>query len=273
MEFKNEFDVKAPIDEVYSAMLDLERVAPAMPGAEVLEKTDEDHYKVGIKVKVGPISMQYRGDVEIVDKNPDTHSATIKVAAREARGQGTANANVDMRLAEAGEGTHGEMTANVQLAGRAAAMGRGVIQDVSAKLVDTFARNLGSMLESRPAEAPEAAQTNGGAAAPAEAGSSAEAGETGKAPPSGGAQTPAGAGAAAGSAAHAQTKAGAGTEAAASGSASQQSWQPPEEDEGVDALGIAASVAADRFRDPRVLIGSLAIVILIAWLLGRRAAS
>ena len=58
MEFHNEFDVEAPIDEVYSAMLDLERVAPAMPGAEVLEKTDDDHYKVGIKVKVGPISMQ-----------------------------------------------------------------------------------------------------------------------------------------------------------------------------------------------------------------------
>src|SRR3712207_7821788 len=74
MEFQNEFDVQAPIDEVYSAMLDLERVAPAMPGAEVLEKQDDDHYKVAIKVKVGPISMQYKGDVEVVDKNPDDHS-------------------------------------------------------------------------------------------------------------------------------------------------------------------------------------------------------
>ena len=143
MEFQNEFDVEAPIDEVYSAMLDLERVAPAMPGAEVLEKTDDDHYKVAIKVKVGPISMQYKGDVEVVDKDPEAHSAKLKVQAREARGQGTASADVDMKLDEAGGGTHGQMTANVQLAGRAAAMGRGVIQDVSAKLVDQFANNLG----------------------------------------------------------------------------------------------------------------------------------
>ena len=268
MEFKNEFDVKAPIDEVYSAMLDLERVAPAMPGAEVLEKTDDDHYKVGIKVKVGPISMQYRGDVEIADKNPETHSATIKVAAREARGQGTANADVGMRLEERDGVTHGEMTSTVQLAGKAAAMGGSVIQDVSAKLVTKFANNLSSMLESRPAEAPEAAPSNGGAAA------SAEAGQTEKAPPSGGAQTPAGAGAAAGSGA-ASTEAGTGTAAAASPSASgpssQQSWQPEDDDEGVDALGIAASVAADRFRDPRVLVGSFAIVLLIGWLLGRRS--
>src|SRR5829696_7230437 len=114
MEFQNEFDVKAPIEDVYSAMLDLERVAPAMPGAEVLEKTDEDHYKVAIKVKVGPISMQYKGDVEVVDKDPENHSAKLKVQAREARGQGTASADVDMRLDERGDGTHGQMTANVQ---------------------------------------------------------------------------------------------------------------------------------------------------------------
>ena len=259
MEFQNEFDVNAPIDEVYSAMLDLERVAPAMPGAEVLEKTDDDHYKVGIKVKVGPISMQYRGDVEIADKNPEAHSATIKVAAREARGQGTANADVGMRLEERDGVTHGQMTSNVQLAGRAAAMGGGVIKDVSAKLVDQFARNLGSMLGGQPAEAEAAAPGNGGAAAAAPA------------PASGGAQTPAGAGSAAGSAA--QTNAGSAAPAAAGGAGSERKWEPPEEDEGVDALGIAASVAADRFRDPRVLLGSLALVLLIGWLLGRRSAS
>src|SRR4051794_20838659 len=155
MEFQNEFDVKAPIDEVYATMLDLERVAPAMPGAEVLEKIDDDHYKVAIRVKVGPISMQYRGDVEVAEKNPEDHSARLKVQAREARGQGTATADVTMRLEERGDATHGQLTASVQLAGRAAAMGRGVIQDVSAKLVDEFAHNLGSMLASKPA--PEAA--------------------------------------------------------------------------------------------------------------------
>jgi uncharacterized protein len=259
MEFQNEFDVEAPIDEVYSAMLDLERVAPAMPGAEVLEKTDDDHYKVAIKVKVGPISMQYKGDVEVVDKDPEAHSAKLKVHAREARGQGTASADVDMRLDEKGEGTHGQMTANVQLAGRAAAMGKGVIQDVSAKLVDQFANNLGSMLGTQPAAA---ASTNGG-------GATEPSPQTEAAPASGGAQTPAGAGSAAG--ADAQTKAGAAAPKAGSGAAAQQAWTPPDQDEGVEALGIAASVAGDRLKDPKVLAGVAGIVILLLWLLGRRS--
>src|SRR3954451_7028050 len=260
MEFHNEFDVEAPIDEVYSAMLDLERVAPAMPGAEVLEKTDDDHYKVAIKVKVGPISMQYRGDVEVVDKDPEAHSAKLKVQAREARGQGTASADVDMRLDEKGEVTHGQMTATVQLAGRAAAMGKGVIQDVSAKLVDQFANNLGSMLGTQPTAA---AATNGGGAAEAPA-------QADAAPASGGAQTPAGAGSAAG--ADAETKAGSAAPQAGSGpAASQQAWTPPDQDEGVDALGIAASVAGDRLKDPKVLAGVAGIAILLLWLLGRRS--
>ena len=254
MEFQNEFDVEAPIDEVYSAMLDLERVAPAMPGAEVLEKTDDDHYKVAIKVKVGPISMQYKGDVEVVDKDPENHSAKLKVQAREARGQGTASADVDMKLDEGGSGTHGQMTANVQLAGRAAAMGRGVIQDVSAKLVDQFANNLGSMLGTQPASA---ASSNGGAAA----------GEG--APASGGAQTPAGAGSAAG--ADAATKAGEAAPKAGSGAASGQQWQPSHQDDSVDALGVAASVAGDRLKDPKVLAGVIGTFILLLWLLGRRS--
>lgn len=262
MEFQNEFDVKAPIDEVYSAMLDLERVAPAMPGAEVLEKVTDDHYKVAIKIKVGPISMQYRGDVEILEKDPEAHSAKIKVQAREARGQGTASADADLRLEERGDATHGQMTATVQLAGKAAAMGRGVIQDVSAKLVTQFANNLGSMLETQPAES--AASSNGG-------GGSAEAGESGAAPPSGGAQTPAGAGAAAGSAS--RTKAGEGAPAAASGSQGSQAGSAPADDEGLDVLSIAASVASDRFRDPRVMLGSFGVLLLIGWLLGRRSGS
>ena len=242
MEFQNEFDVEAPIDEVYSAMLDLERVAPAMPGAEVLEKTDDDHYKVGIKVKVGPISMQYRGDVEVVDKDLENHSAKLKVQAREARGQGTASADVSMHLDEKDGGTHGQMVANVQLAGRAAAMGKGVIQDVSAKLVDQFANNLGAMLGSQPAAA---ASTNGGGAAAAESPQQAEGAETAKAEDA--------------------------APKAAAGAGAQQTWTPTEQDDSVDALGVAASVAGDRLKDPKVLVGVAGIVILLLWLLGRRS--
>jgi hypothetical protein len=134
-----------------------------------------------------------------------------------------------------------------------------VIQDVSAKLVDQFANNLGSMLGTQPAAA---ASTNGGGAA--DSSSQADA-----APASGGAQTPAGAGSAAG--ADAETKAGSAASSAGSGPASQQTWTPPDQDEGVDALGIAASVAGDRLKDPKVLAGVVGVFILLLWLLGRRS--
>jgi len=181
MEFNNEFDVKAPIDEVWDAVLDVERVAPCVPGAEVLERTGEDAYKVGIRVKVGPMSMQYRGEVEIVEKDPDAHRAVMSAKAREARGQGTANANVVMSLAGDGDGTHGRIDTDVQLSGKAAAMGQGVIQDVSARIVEQFAQNLAAMLAGAPAaeEAPAAAAAAGQPAAqPAPAPAPAPAGAT-----------------------------------------------------------------------------------------------
>src|SRR3954452_20897488 len=137
MQFENTFDVDAPIEQVWKTLLDVERVAPCVPGAEVLEQTGEDSYKVAIKVKVGPMSMQYKGDVDIVEADAAAHRAKMRTKARESRGQGTANADVTMSLSDQGGGrTHGTITTDVQLSGRVAAMGRGIIQDVSAKLVD-----------------------------------------------------------------------------------------------------------------------------------------
>src|SRR5512133_2897671 len=173
MEFQNDFDVKAPLEQVWDTMLDVERVAPCVPGAQVLERTSDDSYKVGIKVKVGPVQMQYRGDVEIVEKDDSSHTTVMSARAREARGQGTANANVRMHLSGNGDTTHGSMVTEVQLSGRAAAMGQGVIKDVSAKIVDQFAENLAAMLGGGGAaaaeEQPAAAETGqGGQAAEAE---------------------------------------------------------------------------------------------------------
>jgi carbon monoxide dehydrogenase subunit G len=161
MKFENEFAVEAPIDEVYASLLDLERVAPAMPGAEVTEKVDDDNYKVAIKVKLGPMTMNYKGDVTVADKDVAAHSAKMNVKVREARGQGNATAGVTMKLDDDGGKTHARIDADVQLSGKAAAMGRGLIEDVSGKLVDQFASNLESMLggsngaaEATPAETP-----------------------------------------------------------------------------------------------------------------------
>jgi uncharacterized protein len=156
VEFENQFSVNAPIGEVYDALLDIERVAPAMPGAKVLEKTSDDAYKVSIKVKLGPVTMTYRGDVTVVERDPSQHSAVLDVKAKEARGQGTAKANVSLALEPAdGDGTRGTMKTSVQLSGKAAAMSRGVIDDVSKRLVEQFAQNLEGIVAA-PEPQPEA---------------------------------------------------------------------------------------------------------------------
>src|SRR4051794_23709036 len=136
-----------------------------MPGAEMLEKTGDDAYKVAIKVKLGPVSMTYRGDVSIVERDPQAHTARMSVRAKEARGQGTANAEVSIALDEQGEETQARIHANVQLAGKAASLGRGIIDDVSARLVDQSAATLASMLEGAPAETASGAPAGSAAAA------------------------------------------------------------------------------------------------------------
>src|ERR687885_2172831 len=98
MRFENHFDVDAPIDRVWATVLDVERVAPTVPGAQVLERTGDDAYKVAIKVKVGPMSMTYRGEVEITERDEAAHRAEMKARAKESRGQGTADADATMAL-------------------------------------------------------------------------------------------------------------------------------------------------------------------------------
>jgi carbon monoxide dehydrogenase subunit G len=150
--FENRFDVDAPLEQVWNAVLDVERVAPTMPGAEVLERIGDNVYKIAMKVKVGPISMTYRGEVEIADRNPSEHSAVMKAHARESRGQGAATAVATIVLNGHNGGTSATVTTDVQLSGRVASMGQGVLQDVSARLIDTFAANLAEMVR---ADTPE----------------------------------------------------------------------------------------------------------------------
>ena len=161
MRFENSFDVDAPLERVWDTVLDVERVAPTVPGAQVLGRTGDDAYKVAIKVKVGPMSMTYRGEVEITERDEAAHRAVMKARAKESRGQGTADADVTMVLSGANGGTSATVTTDVQLSGKVATMGQGVLQDVSGRLVQTFAHNLAAMLEGgetaepRPERAPE----------------------------------------------------------------------------------------------------------------------
>jgi uncharacterized protein len=263
MRFENQFDVDSPIDEVWDAVLDVERVAPTVPGAQVLEQTGDDAYKVAIKVRVGPMSMTYRGEVEIAERDDEAHRAVMRARARESRGQGTADADVTMQLRGENDRTSATLTTEVALTGKAATMGQGVLQDVAGRLVETFARNLATMLEGG-----EVAATTGAAAT----GTGAPAAGTG-APAAGTGAPAAGTGAAAAETAAARAGAPDETAAAAAPSAAGPSGQIPgdEREDALDLGSLGGAVIADRLKDPRTLAGLVGLVVLIAFLLGRRS--
>jgi carbon monoxide dehydrogenase subunit G len=279
MKFENTFAVDAPIDEVYATLLDVERVAPCVPGAEVIEKSGDDAYTVAIKVRVGPISMTYRGNVEIVERDEANHRAVMRARARETRGQGTADARVDLSLVQEGATTNGTMVADVQLAGRAAAMGRGVIQDVSAKLVSTFAQNLEQML-SGGAGAPAAATADAPATTPAAGGQgAAAAADAPDTTPAGDAPTepvtaPQPTGAEAGGGPEGAPATAPPPPAAAATPPPPpprpQSAPAPAEDAALPVGQIVGSVLLSRLKDPKVLGGIGAVAALLAAVKWRR---
>ena len=128
MRFENAFAVQAPIEEVWSTLLDVERVAPCMPGAEVLERVDENSYKVAIKVRVGPIAMTYRGDVaDRRTRRRRAHGDDAREGARGARPGHRRRPRADGAGAGQDGGTHATLETDVALSGRVAAMGQGVI--------------------------------------------------------------------------------------------------------------------------------------------------
>lgn len=146
MQFENEFAIEAPEDEVWAALMDIERVAPCMPGAKVTEKRSDSSFAATIKVKLGPVTMNYAADLEVEDRNDAEHTAKMTVAATETRGQGNAEAEVAMSATGEDAGTRVRIVTDLNLTGRAASMGQSLIADVSAMLVDRFAANLAKML-------------------------------------------------------------------------------------------------------------------------------
>lgn len=242
MRFENGFEVEAPVEKVWETMLDVERVAPTVPGAKVLERTGDNAYKVGIKVKLGPMTMQYRGDVEIVEADEAARRAVMRARAKESRGQGTADADVTMELTGDGGHTTGKIVTDVKVSGKAASMGRGVMQDVAGRMVGTFAENLATMLAAPEAPAEEAPVSAAPTAAEAEAKEARPGIPEGEAPREG-AEEP-----------RERVEA-----AAAAG---------PEGEEALDLGELGGAMIADRLRDPRVLI----VLLILAFLLGRRSA-
>ena len=141
MDINNSFTVDLPPDDTWKVLLDIERIAPCMPGAK-LTSADGDEYGGVVKVKVGSLTAEYQGTATFEDVDEDNRTATLVAQGRETRGQGRAKANVTASLRPEGSGTRVDVTTNLNITGRVAQFGRGVMQDVSSKLLDQFATSL-----------------------------------------------------------------------------------------------------------------------------------
>ena len=141
IELDHPFSTTKPIDESFAAITDLERVVPAVEGGSVIEKTGPDTVKAEILMKMGAMSMKMKGTVEVVEQDAAAHRAVLRVKAREAGGQGHANADVTVQLNDGGGTVH----TSAQITGKAASMGEGVVIGVLDGLITDFTGKLGQI--------------------------------------------------------------------------------------------------------------------------------
>jgi carbon monoxide dehydrogenase subunit G len=152
MRLENTFDVPAPPERAWELLMDVPRIVPCMPGAQLVETVDDSTWKATIAVKLGPMSFQFASDVRRGDTDRSGWRAQLDVAAREVRGRGSGNAEITSTLAPTDEGTRVTIVTELTMAGAVAQYGRGLVQPVSAQLVDSFAACLReTMLADRPA--------------------------------------------------------------------------------------------------------------------------
>jgi uncharacterized protein len=173
VELNNEFRVAVPAAKTWKVLTDVERVAPCIPGAQLLS-VDGDDFTGAVKVKVGPITVSYKGDASFQEKDEAAQRVVIKASGKETRGSGNAAALVTAQLKDEGDTTHVVITTDLTISGKAAQFGRGVLADVSTNLIGQFARNLEAELlgGSAPSGAAPSAGTASTAAAATDAGDS-----------------------------------------------------------------------------------------------------
>jgi carbon monoxide dehydrogenase subunit G len=186
MKLEHEFTVPAPVEDAWRVLLDVERVAPCMPGA-ALTSVDGDDFTGTVKVKVGPIQVTYKGQARFAVKDDAAHRAVLEASGKEARGSGTAAATVSAVLeADGPSRTKVKVETDLNITGRPAQFGRGVMADVGAKLIGQFADCLadelgggagasgasggseGSTVAAATAQSAAAARSDGGKAQPVE---------------------------------------------------------------------------------------------------------
>ena len=247
MKLEHDFTVPTSIDEAWKVLLDVERVAPCMPGATLLT-VDGDEFTGTVKVKVGPIQVTYKGTAKFAERDEATHRAVIEASGKEARGSGTAAATVTAQLTSSGASkTTVSVETDLNVTGRPAQFGRGVMEEVAGKLIGQFANCLADELGT-PSSASASAPTT---AAPAPATPAPAKATPAKPAPAKSAPKPA-------AAAPPQA-------AAAPPSAPRQVPPPVRAAEPIDLLGVAGGSIAKRLAP---VAAALAVLLLLLW--GRR---
>lgn len=151
MKIENSFRVDLPLQGAWTTLLDVPSLVPCLPGAELLAVEDERSYRGQVKVKLGPVSVAFRGKARLTQVDEVQHLVRATASGTEEKGRGSAQAVVTFRLSPDGNGTHVDVVSDIALAGAVAQYGRaqGVIADLAQVMIDTFAQNLGHMIESK----------------------------------------------------------------------------------------------------------------------------
>jgi carbon monoxide dehydrogenase subunit G len=149
MKLTNEFVIRATVEEVWPLLLDIERVAPCLPGASITDNENGEHHGV-IEVRLGPITARYKGVVAIESADEAAREVVMRARGKDARGQGTATARIKSALTAIEDGTQVVVETDLQISGPVAQIGRGVMQSVSAKMMSEFASRLARELGGKP---------------------------------------------------------------------------------------------------------------------------
>jgi hypothetical protein len=168
MRLEQSFEVAAPVEEVWTALIDVERVAPSLPGAEITGRNEDGSYNGTFTIKIGPTTAAYEGKLQMESADEATHTATMKAQGTDTRGQGGAKATIVSKLSAAENGaTRVELNTDYHITGRLARFGRGgMIEDISERLLREFAARLQSSLAGE-RDAPPAPTVHGAPVEPA----------------------------------------------------------------------------------------------------------
>lgn len=158
MKLENSFEIPMPVDEAWPILLDIERIAVCLPGAAI-DSSADDVYTGRVKIKAGPVTVSYAGEMQMQDVDEQNHSVKLAAQGKEQRGSGTVKADIAARVLPAGESSaRVELVTDLAITGKPAQLGRGLIADVGSKIIDQFAANLAREMSGPPAaeETPDA---------------------------------------------------------------------------------------------------------------------